>query len=153
MSPEPTLAEVLLRSRTMASVRSSRTDLEQRLAKEMWAVGLRGWRRQRRVERAKPDFLFTSARVAVFVDGCFWHWCPDCDKFPATNRDYWLPKLQRNRDRDREQTEALEAAGYAVLRFWGHEIDTDAAACARHVRARVGAGRAKSRSRCALAPS
>src|ERR1700676_1637533 len=82
--------EARYRSSTMAAVKSSRTDLEQLLAHEMWVTGLRGWRRGRPVEGAHPDFVFVSARVVVFVDGCFWHGCPACGKRPATNRDYWV---------------------------------------------------------------
>lgn len=125
--------EVLYRSSTMAAVRSSRTDLEQRLAREMWATGLRGWRRGRPVEGARPDFVFVSARVVVFVDGCFWHGCPACGKRPATNREYWDPKIGRNRDRERRQTAALTDAGWTVLRFWGHELQGDARVCAATV--------------------
>lgn len=134
MPPEPTLAEVLLRSRTMAAVRGSRTDLEEKLSKEMWAIGLRGWRRHSRIEGTKPDFFFGGrARVAIFVDGCFWHGCPDCAKTPASNRDYWLPKIQRNRERDAEQAVVLRATGHHVIRFWGHEIEADPRACASDV--------------------
>jgi DNA mismatch endonuclease (patch repair protein) len=125
--------EVRYRSATMAAVKSSRTDLEQLLAHEMWAAGLRGWRRGRPVEGAHPDFVFVSARLVVFVDGCFWHGCPACGKRPATNRDYWGPKIGRNRDRDRRQTAALKGAGWTVLRFWGHELEVGAAICAARV--------------------
>jgi DNA mismatch endonuclease (patch repair protein) len=114
----------------MAAVKSSRTDLEQLLAREMWAMGLRGWRRGRRTENARPDFVFVGPRVAIFVDGCFWHGCPSCSKRPATNRDYWGPKIARNRERDVEQTENLQSANWTVLRFWGHELAAEASSCA-----------------------
>lgn len=125
------------RSQTMAAVSSRRTDIEQRLAAEMWRIGLRGWRRERRTENARPDFVFVTPRVVVFVDGCFWHGCPRCAKRPATNLGYWTPKIKRNCDRDQEQTRDLQAAGWGVLRFWGHEIDHDIGACARRVLAAV----------------
>ncbi len=128
----------------MASVGSTRTDLEQALAKAMWVRGLRGWRRARPVERARPDFTFISARVAVFVDGCFWHGCPDCAKTPTSHTDYWLPKLARTRKRDAEQTRALKAAGWTVLRFWGHDIQRELSGCAtaveQAVRANIASG-------------
>lgn len=132
-APERAAFETRHRSHTMASVRSQRTDLKQLLAAAMWRFGLRGWRRGRRTEGAKPDFVFVSARVAVFVDGCFWHGCPKCAKRPATNTDYWTSKIERNRRRDRKQTTALRHAGWTVLRFWGHEIDDDATASAAAV--------------------
>lgn len=71
--------------------------------------------------RWRVDIAFTRAKVAVFIDGCFWHGCPEHATNPKTNADYWLPKLARNRERDREATAALEAAGWLVLRFWEHE--------------------------------
>ena len=125
------------RSRTMAAVSSGRTDLEQLLAKEMWQLGIRGWRRARRTERARPDFAFVTPHVAVFVDGCFWHGCPRCAKRPATNTDYWNGKIERNRARDLRQTCDLQAAGWHVLRFWGHEIEMDTRGCASTVLAAI----------------
>lgn len=71
--------------------------------------------------RRTADLLFTRARVAVFVDGCYWHGCPEHFKMPGTNRDYWQGKIGRNRLRDAETTELLEARGWLVLRFWEHE--------------------------------
>lgn len=133
MLPNRTEFETRYRSGTMAAVKGSHTDLEQLLAREMWAVGLRGWRRGRRTENARPDFAFVSARVAVFVDGCFWHGCPICAKRPATNRDYWDPKIERNRQRDREQGISLKNAGWTVIRFWGHEVEVDPKKCAERV--------------------
>jgi DNA mismatch endonuclease (patch repair protein) len=127
------LAERLQRSRTMAAVPSERTSLEQRLASSMWAAGLRGWRRTARVERTRPDFAFPRYRLAVFVDGCFWHGCPRCCRRPATNISYWHTKLDRNIERDRQQTERLEGAGWTVLRLWGHEVTRDPRACALRV--------------------
>ena len=75
----------------------------------------------------RPDIVFTRARVAVLVDGCFWHGCPEHQVIPRSNRDYWVPKLRRNIDRDREVDEALTGAGWQVIRIWEHE-DPDAAA-------------------------
>lgn len=71
--------------------------------------------------RRRADIVFTRAKVAVFIDGCFWHGCPEHGTQPKTNADYWAPKLARNVERDRETTAALEAEGWRVLRFWEHE--------------------------------
>jgi len=95
---------------------------------------VRGWRRSVRVERTRPDFVFSRRQIAVFVDGCFWHGCPQCCRRPTTNVDYWGAKLDRNMERDAEQTQRLEAADWKVLRFWGHEIDRDPEGCALRVR-------------------
>jgi DNA mismatch endonuclease, patch repair protein len=70
--------------------------------------------------KPRPDVVFTRAKVAVFVDGCFWHSCPDHGTSPTRNADYWGPKLARNAERDREQTAALKAAGWTVVRIWEH---------------------------------
>jgi DNA mismatch endonuclease Vsr len=139
-APPPASGDItarLQRSRTMAAIPSSRTSLEQRLAAAMWAAGLRGWRRTKRVEGTRPDFVFTRPGVAVFVDGCFWHGCPECGRRPATNSAYWTAKLDRNVARDREQTQRLEDAGWEVIRLWGHEVTRDPHACAGAVVARV----------------
>lgn len=69
----------------------------------------------------RPDVIFTRARLAVFVDGCFWHCCPIHGNQPRANSDYWRPKLARNVDRDRAVDSALTAAGWHVLRAWEHE--------------------------------
>lgn len=71
-------------------------------------------------KRVRPDIVFTRRRVVVFVDGCFWHSCPEHGSEPSTNPGYWRPKLARNRERDAENTAALEAAGWVVLRIWEH---------------------------------
>lgn len=75
----------------------------------------------------RPDIVFTRARVAVFVDGCFWHGCPEHQVIPKSNHDYWVPKLRRNADRDREVDQALTVAGWQVIRIWEHEPDDVAA--------------------------
>jgi DNA mismatch endonuclease (patch repair protein) len=76
--------------------------------------------------KVRPDIVFTARKVAVFVDGCFWHVCPQHGRHPTTNEWYWSPKLQRNVDRDRKANAALQAAGWHVIRIWEHE-PTDAA--------------------------
>lgn len=69
----------------------------------------------------RPDIVFTKRRLAVFVDGCFWHRCPIHGSLPQSNADYWLPKLERNVQRDSADVGALCAAGWRVLRIWEHE--------------------------------
>jgi len=71
--------------------------------------------------RSRPDIVFTRRRVAVYIDGCFWHGCPQHRTQPKANSDYWTPKLQRNVERDVAVTLALQDAGWTVLRFWEHE--------------------------------
>ncbi len=72
-------------------------------------------------KRVRPDIAFTARRVAVFVDGCFWHACPEHGSKPSANVWYWEPKLRRNVERDRAADAALAAAGWNVVRVWEHE--------------------------------
>lgn len=69
-----------------------------------------------------PDIALKDAKVAIFVDGCFWHKCPKCYREPSSNREYWLPKIEANVRRDRRNSLALKRSGYAVIRLWEHEI-------------------------------
>lgn len=80
--------------------------------------------------RIKPDLVFKEARVAVFIDGCFWHGCPDHCRVPVTNASYWTQKLRRNQERDALIDSELAAAGWRVIREWEH---SDASTVARQV--------------------
>jgi DNA mismatch endonuclease (patch repair protein) len=93
--------------------------------------------------RWRVDIAFTRRRVAVFIDGCFWHGCPEHGTIPLTNADYWVPKLARNVGRDRQCDADYVAAGWKVLRFWEHEEpEAVARAIDAELRARdVGGGR------------
>jgi DNA mismatch endonuclease (patch repair protein) len=76
----------------------------------------------------RPDVVFTRWRIAIFVDGCFWHGCPEHGNTPARNRDYWVPKLRRNATRDLRIDAALNAAGWHVIRAWEHANPSQVAA-------------------------
>lgn len=77
--------------------------------------------------RRRADVVFTRARLAVFVDGCFWHRCPVHGTLPKRNADYWIPKLAANVERDRDTDRHLQEAGWRVLRLWEHEAPKAAA--------------------------
>jgi DNA mismatch endonuclease (patch repair protein) len=119
--PEPTSAAA-----TKIGKANKRVDTkaEVRLRSALHAMGLR-FRKDLLIRagdvRTHPDIVFTRAKVAIFVDGCFWHMCPEHCHVPKSNRDYWLPKLQNNVARDARVTAALEADGWTVLRIWEHE--------------------------------
>jgi DNA mismatch endonuclease (patch repair protein) len=87
----------------------------------------------------RPDIAFTRVRLAVFIDGCFWHGCPKHGSKPRSNEHYWLPKLIANSERDRRQTAGLQSSGWAVRRYWEHEdsvaIADDAENCYRELAA------------------
>ena len=107
----------------MVANRSKDTAPELAVRSILHARGLR-YRTNFRPEpslRRTADVVFTKRRIAVFIDGCFWHGCPAHFAKPRSNVDYWEPKIDRNRQRDVETTELLRAAGWHVLRFWEHE--------------------------------
>jgi DNA mismatch endonuclease (patch repair protein) len=113
----------------MARVRQKGTDAELSLRKALHARGLR-YRlhvplltKPRRV----ADIVFASARVAIFVDGCFWHGCPDHASWPKSNAQFWRDKIETNRARDADTDRRLRASGWRVVRIWSHESAGDAA--------------------------
>jgi DNA mismatch endonuclease (patch repair protein) len=111
------------------------TEPEIMLRKALYALGSR-YRVQRKLAKGcTPDILFPGARVAVFVDGDFWHGCPvhGRTEFNGPNAKLWRIKLERNRERDRRSTELAHELGYAVVRLWECDIRRDAAASARLV--------------------
>jgi|SRR5208282_3837244 len=110
------------RSQVMAAIRSEgNKDTELKLASIFRAHGIRGWRRHLPLV-GKPDFAFPKHRLAVFVDGCFWHGCRWHCRMPKTRRDFWFPKIERNKTRDREVNSMLRKAGWKILRVWEHEL-------------------------------
>jgi len=110
------------RSQIMASVKSNGNKAtEVKLVQILRESRITGWRRNPSVF-GRPDFAFQSVRLAVFVDGCFWHGCRKHLRMPVDNRDYWIRKIGRNQARDRATTLALRRAGWHVLRIWEHEL-------------------------------
>ena len=126
------------RSALMAKVRGrGNLTTEQALAKVFRAEGWSGWRRQRTIGgrvaagtrfRVRPDFVFAARRLAVFVDGCFWHGCPRHGTRPQANAAFWRGRFRRNQSRDRRDTRRLRRAGWRVLRLWEHELKPKAQA-------------------------
>jgi len=112
------------RSGVMRAVRGSgNRTTEQRFRFALVGAGLHGWTTRNREVFGNPDFLFPEAKLAIFVDGCFWHGCPACGHVPRTRRPYWGAKIARNRQRDRKVTRRLRALGFRVLRFWEHDLN------------------------------
>jgi DNA mismatch endonuclease (patch repair protein) len=111
------------RSRVMAQVRSKgNRSTEWRLRAALVRAGIRGWTLNAADLTGKPDFVFPVQRLAVFVDGCFWHGCPKCQRIPSSNVSYWDRKIGRNRDRDRAVDNRLKCDGWKVLRIWEHQL-------------------------------
>jgi DNA mismatch endonuclease, patch repair protein len=110
-------------SRRMKKVRRADTSAEMQVRRLLHARGLR-YRVDCPVlsdKRRRVDIAFPSARVAVFVDGCFWHGCPEHATWPASNAGFWRQKIETNRRRDRDTDEQLRKAGWQVIRIWEHE--------------------------------
>lgn len=112
------------RSAIMRGIGTRDTIPELALRSALWARGMR-YRLQRRIGTRRPDLVFVAPRLAVFVDGCFWHGCPTHYSLPQTNAVFWQRKIARNRARDEETTQAVAQAGWRVVRFWECEIEED----------------------------
>ena len=123
-----------VRSATMARIRGRDTEPELILRRALWADGER-YRVNYKTPAGRPDIVFPGRRVAVFVDGCFWHGCPDHYVRPRSRTHFWDQKLRSNVERDRRQTVSLEEAGWCVLRFWEHRVHIDLPAVLATIRA------------------
>lgn len=108
----------------MASIKRRDTKPEVLLRSELWRRGLRGYRLDVKLP-GRPDIYFPKYKLCVFVDGCFWHGCPIHYKGVARNTEYWIPKIKGNIARDVATNNRLTMMGFAVMRFWDHEIAGD----------------------------
>lgn len=119
------------RSYCMSRIRGKDTLPEKQLRSALWHLGLR-FRTQFNLP-GKPDIVFTRARLAVFVDGCFWHSCPDHCTKPKKNSDFWARKLARTMERDKWVSDQLRADGWNVVRIWEHRVKDDVLAVAQEI--------------------
>lgn len=115
------------RSALMSKVRGKgNRSTEGRVTDRLTKDGLRGWQQHPTEILGKPDIYFPALKFAVFVDGCFWHGCPICQRnTPKTRTEFWENKIRLNRDRDRRVNRGLKSLGIRVLRIWEHEISAD----------------------------
>ena len=111
------------RSAVMAAVKSSGTSPERALSAALAKKGLRPGKPRRKIH-GRPDFSFSATKVAVFVDGCFWHMCPEHYREPVGNRGFWHEKALRNSQRDATVDKALTDEGWLVIRIWEHDLKT-----------------------------
>ncbi len=116
------------RSYYMSRVRSKNTKPELILRKFLFSKGIKGYR-VNSILPGKPDITFTKYKLAIFIDGCFWHKCPNCFSPPQTNKEFWLKKIDGNVERDKKINKVLSESGYIVIRFWEHEIEYDLNNC------------------------
>ena len=109
------------RSFNMSRIRGIDTKPELLLRNLLYSSGYRGYRLHYKLP-GKPDIVFVSKKLAVFIDGCFWHCCPNDFVKPETRRKFWLPKIAGNVRRDKEVNRILAKEGWKVLRIWEHEV-------------------------------
>ena len=109
------------RKLNMSRIRGKDTSPELKIRKMLYARGLRGYRVHYDLP-GKPDIVFTKKRIAIFIDGCYWHKCPICFKEPQTNYEFWMNKINSNVKRDKEVNSRLKSDGWIVLRFWEHQV-------------------------------
>lgn len=122
------------RSRNMSAIRSSgNKTTEKRLTLLLRRKGIRGWKLHPDKIVGKPDFVIAQKRVAVFVDGCFFHGCPRCGHIPKTNKPYWAAKIARNKRRDVVISRALRKSGYRVVRIKECQLRTNPERCLNRI--------------------
>jgi len=109
------------RAYNMSKIRGKNTGPEVKLRKMLWSEGVRGYRIHYKLP-GKPDIVFTNKKIAIFIDGCFWHKCTVCFQEPETRKEFWMKKIQSNIDRDKNVDEQLTNKGWVVIRFWEHEV-------------------------------
>lgn len=118
------------RSKIMGAIKSSgNRSTEARFRFGLVGHGISGWKITPKNFQYAPDFVFENQKTAIFIDGCFWHGCPTCKRKPSSNKAYWNNKIKGNLDRDKKATLWFKKQGYAVLRFWEHELTQDLPKC------------------------
>ncbi|MEA3255673.1 MAG: very short patch repair endonuclease [Candidatus Altiarchaeota archaeon] len=116
------------RSYNMSQIKGKNTQPELLLRKYLFLKGLKGYRLKSSLI-GKPDIVFTKYKIAIFIDGCFWHKCPGCFVKPTSNINFWKKKIDGNVKRDKEVNKILKKQGWKVIRFWEHEIKKDLQKC------------------------
>jgi DNA mismatch endonuclease (patch repair protein) len=123
------------RSQVMSRIRGrGNKDTELALMKLFRRHHITGWRRNQNVF-GKPDFVFRQMRLALFVDGCFWHCCPRHCNTPANNRAFWKKKFAANKARDRRVNQTLRKDGWCVVRIWEHDLAPRGESCITRIKA------------------
>ena len=122
-------------SKRMSAVRGKgNKTTEKRFRALIIGAGVRGWKVHPKGITGNPDVFFPDARLAVFLDGCFWHGCPSCGHVPSKNGAFWRAKIDRTRERDARKANLLADAGYRVLRIWEHDLTKSPLKCVEILR-------------------
>jgi len=109
------------RSEIMSYVKSKDSKIETLFRKELWKSGFR-YRKNSGKYFGKPDIVLPKYKTTIFVDSCFWHGCKKHCRIPATNKKYWLNKIERNKERDKEVNKFYKKTGWKIVRIWEHEL-------------------------------
>lgn len=120
------------RKYNMSRIRGKNTGPEMKIRKMLFARGIRGYRIHYNLP-GKPDIVFVKKKIAVFIDGCFWHKCPEDFQEPETRKEFWMKKINSNVERDEKNTVQLTEDGWTVLRIWEHEVRKDPEAVVRRI--------------------
>ena len=121
----------------MSNIRGKNTGPELKLRKLLWSHGIRGYRIHYNLP-GKPDIVFTKKKIAIFIDGCFWHKCPICFQEPETRKEFWMKKIQSNVERDDKVNLQLKSDGWTVMRFWEHDVRKNPEAIVKHISGKIG---------------
>lgn len=110
-----------VRRKTMQAVKSKNTKLEEYVSKELWKRGIR-FRKNVNSLKGKPDIAIKKYKLVIFLDSCFWHGCKKHCRYPKTNKDYWISKIEKNKERDQKITNYYIKKGWNILRIWEHDL-------------------------------
>jgi DNA mismatch endonuclease (patch repair protein) len=122
-----------IRSRIMSKIKGKDTSPELRLRKELWRIGYR-YKKDYKSGPYRIDVAFPRAKLAIMVDGCFWHACPRHFKMPKSNKRYWIKKIGDNRKRDNKFNNFMRVGGWMVIRLWEHDINNNLAGCMKRIK-------------------
>ena len=111
------------RSKIMSKIRNKNTRPEIKIRKLLYCSGHKGYRLNYKKASGKPDICYVGKKIAIFIDGCFWHGCPKCYKRPKSNKKYWSEKIKINKKRDKKVNLALKKENWTVLRFWECQVN------------------------------
>lgn len=116
------------RSYCMSQIKAKNTKPEIIFRKYIWSKGIKNFIVKNRFT-GKPDLVFTKKKIAVFIDGCFWHKCPKCYIKPKSNKSFWNSKIKQNLKRDAVVNKSLKSEGWNILRFWEHDTNKNINSC------------------------
>ena len=131
-SPIP---EKEITSKIMSRIKGKNTKPEITLRQEMWKNGIRGYRLHWKKAAGRPDIAFPSKKVAIFVNGCYWHRCSNCNpSFPKTHQDFWKDKFKKNKERDKKKINDLQEDDWKVIVIWECKIKKNIEECINEIK-------------------